>query len=79
MALTIVETEAAVLANETEIAKAMEVLGLGGLAYDLLDEIKLDRELKISEEQEKQGLVIPLEEAEKIINERFASGHYDRK
>jgi hypothetical protein len=58
--------------------EAMGVLGLGSLAADLLDEIELDRQLKISEEQEKQGLVIPLEEAERIMNERFASGYYGR-
>jgi len=72
-------TATEVLASKTEIEEAMGVLGLGSLAADLLDEIELDRQLKISEEQEKQGRVIPLEEAEKIMNERFASGYYDRR
>jgi len=71
-------TATEVLANKTEIEEAMGVLGLGSLAADLLDEIELDRQLKISEEQEKQGRVIPLEEAERIMNERFASGYYGR-
>ena len=71
-------TATEVIANETEIKQAMGVLGLEGLTDALLDEIELDRQLKISEEQEKQGQVIPLEEAERIMNERFASGYYDR-
>jgi len=71
-------TATEVLANKTEIEEAMGVLGLGSLAADLIDEIELDRQLKISEEQEKQGRVIPLEEAERIMNERFASGYYGR-
>jgi hypothetical protein len=62
-----------------EVKRAMGVLRLGEWADDVLDEIELDRELKISEEQEKQGRVIPLEEAERIMKERFASGYYDRK
>jgi hypothetical protein len=66
-------------ASEVEIKQAMGVLGLDGFADTLLDEIELDRELKISEEQEKQGLVIPLEEAERRMKERFANGYYDRK
>jgi hypothetical protein len=63
----------------TEVKQAMGVLRLDGWTADLLDEIELDRQLKISEEEEKQGLVIPLEEAEKRMNERFASGYYDKK
>jgi hypothetical protein len=72
-------TATEMIANETEIKQAMGVLGLEGLTDALLDEIELDRQLKISEEQEKQGRVIPLEEAERIMNERFASGYYDRR
>jgi hypothetical protein len=63
----------------TEVKQAMGVLKLGNWTDDLLDEIELDRELKISEEQEKKGLVIPLEEAEKIMRERFASGYYGKQ
>jgi hypothetical protein len=69
----------AVMASEVEIKQAMGVLGLDGLTNDLLDEIELDRELKISEEQEKAGKVIPLAEAKKIMKERFASGYYAKR
>jgi len=39
-------TETAILANETEIANAMDVLGLGNFAASVLDEIELDRTLQ---------------------------------
>ncbi|MDR2579994.1 MAG: hypothetical protein LBC85_03255 [Fibromonadaceae bacterium] len=69
----------AIMANETEIANAMGVLGLGGLANDLLDEIELDRRLSISLKQFESGKAMPIEEAERIIDERLASGYYDKR
>ena len=72
-------TAVEVIANETEIKNAMGVLGLGNLADDLLDEIELDRELAISLAQAKRGQTMPIEEAERIMKERFASGYYDKK
>jgi hypothetical protein len=67
-----------VVANETEIKQAMSVLGLDNLVDDLLDEIELDRELKISEEEDERGETVSLEEAEKLVKEKFANGYYDK-
>jgi hypothetical protein len=60
-------TETAILANETEIANAMNVLGLGNFAAGVLDEIELNRRLKISLEQADKGMTRPVEEAVKDI------------
>ncbi len=68
-----------VIANETEIKRAMEVLRLENWTNDLLDEIELDRRLRKSLEQFKRGETMTIEEAEKIMKEKFASGYYDRK
>jgi hypothetical protein len=67
-----------VIANETEIKRAMEVLRLDNWVDDLLDEIELDRELRISLEEDERGETMSLEEAEKQVNEKFANGYYDR-
>jgi CMP-N-acetylneuraminic acid synthetase len=68
----------AVLANETEIKRAMEVLRLGEWADDVLDEIELDRELQLSLEEDERGETVSMEEAEKIVADKFASGYYDK-
>jgi len=72
------ETATEIVANETEIKQAMGVLGLGGLVDNLLDEIELDRELAISIAQADRGEKVSLEEAERIVEQKFASGYYDR-
>jgi hypothetical protein len=56
----------AIMASEVEIKQAMGVLGLGNLTDNLLDEIELNRRLKISLEQADKGMTRPVEEA---INE----------
>ncbi|MDR2593756.1 MAG: hypothetical protein LBC87_03185 [Fibromonadaceae bacterium] len=58
-------TETATLVNETEI--------------EVNDQIELDRRLKKSLEQFERGETMSIEEAEKIMKERFASGYYDKK
>jgi len=62
-------TATEVIANETEIKQAMGIP----------DEIELDRELAISIAQADRGQTMPIEEAERIMKERFASGYYARK
>jgi len=57
------ETE---LLTVTEVKQAMGTLRLGEWTEDLLDEIELDRRLKISLEQADRGELRP---AEMIINE----------
>jgi F0F1-type ATP synthase delta subunit len=61
-------------ANEIEIKQAMGVLGLDNRVDDLLDEIELDRELKISLEQADRGELISAEELRKEMKEKFANG-----
>jgi len=65
-------TATEVIANETEIKRAMGVLGLDGFADALLDEIELDRRLEISLEQADKGLKMSLEEMKKELSERKA-------
>jgi hypothetical protein len=60
-------TATAVLANETEIANALNVFGLGNFTSSVLDEIELNRRLKISLEQADKGMTRPVEEAVKDI------------
>jgi hypothetical protein len=72
------ETATEIVANETEIKQAMGVLGLGSLVDNLLDEIELDRELTLSIEEADRGEKVSLEEAERIVEQKFASGYYDR-
>ena len=67
-----------IIANETEIKRAMGVLKLDGWVDDLLDEIELDRELTLSIEEADRGEKVSLEEAERIVEQKFASGYYDR-
>jgi len=72
-------TATEIIANETEIKQAMKVLRLGEWTNDLLDEIELDRRLKKSLGQFERGETMTIEEAERIMKERFASGYYDKK
>jgi len=72
-------TATEVIANETEIKQAMEVLRLDNWTNDLLDEIELDRRLRKSLGQFERGETMPIEEAERIMKERFASGYYGKK
>jgi hypothetical protein len=62
----------------TEVKQAMAVLGLESLADNLLDEIELDRELTLSMEEADRGEKVSLEEAERIVEQKFASGYYDK-
>jgi hypothetical protein len=62
----------------TEVKQAMGTLRLGEWTEDLLDEIELNRRLKISLEQDDKGLTMSLEEAETKIAERFANGYNTR-
>jgi len=71
-------TETATL-TVTEVKQAMGVLRLDNWTNDLLDEIELDRQLKISEEQEKAGKTISIDELEKRVNEKVANGYYKRQ
>jgi len=66
-------------ANEVEIKQAMGVLGLDNWVDDLLDEIELDRELKISLEQADRGEFITREELRKRMNEKFANGYFSKE
>jgi hypothetical protein len=68
----------ALMASEVEIKQAMGVLGLDGLTDALLDEIELDRELAISLAEADRGEKMPIEQAEKIMKERFANGYYNK-
>jgi len=73
------ETATEIVANETEIKEAMTSLRLDGWIDDLLDEIELNRRLKISLEQADRGELRP---ADMIINEITAelkNGYYDRR
>jgi hypothetical protein len=68
-----------VIANEAEIKEAMSNLRLGNWADDVLNEIELNRRLKISLEQADRGEVRP---AEMVINElltKLKNGSYDRR
>jgi len=70
------ETATEIVANETEIKEAMTSLRLDGWVDDLLDEIELNRRLKISLEQADRGETMSLEEAEKTLAERKAKNGY---
>jgi len=72
-------TETAVLANETEIANALNVFGLGNFAPGVLDEIELNRRLRISLEQADRGEGRPIEEFEKELNQKFANGYFTKE
>ena len=73
-----IATATEVIANETEIKQAMETLRLGEWTDDILDEIELQRHLKISLEQADRGELIPASEVKKEIGELFTNGHFNR-
>jgi len=66
-------------ANEIEIKQAMKVLKLDNWVDELLDEIELDRELKISLEQADRGELISADELRKEIKEKFANGYFSKE
>ena len=66
-------------ASETEIKQAMGVLKLDGWVDDLLDEIELDRRLKVSLEQADRGELRPAEEVEREMKEKFANGYFTKE
>jgi len=66
-------TATEVIANETEIKQAMQVLRLAGLNDALMDEIELDTELQLSLEEED---TISLDELERRVMEKAANGYY---
>ncbi len=69
-------TETAILANETEIANALNVFGLGNFADNVLEEIELDRQLQKGIEQIERGETLTLQEFEARMNEKVANGFY---
>jgi hypothetical protein len=60
------------------IITAMERIGLRDKVEDLLDEIELQRRLKISEEQDEMGLGATVEELKKRTTEKLKNGYYLR-
>ncbi|MDR3001598.1 MAG: hypothetical protein LBU89_10065 [Fibromonadaceae bacterium] len=64
-------TATAIMANETEIANAMGVLGIDVWQEALLDEIELNRRLNKSLEQFKRGETMTLDEMQKRTTERL--------
>ncbi|MDR0515538.1 MAG: hypothetical protein LBH25_00665 [Fibromonadaceae bacterium] len=71
--------ETATIANETEIANAINALRLAGLDIDLIEEIELDSRLKISLEQADKGLGRPIEDFKKELEQKFASGYFSKE
>jgi len=69
-------TETAVLANETEIANAMNVFGLGNFVPSVLDEIEMNKKFKKSLEQDDRGETFPIEQLEKQFMERLKNGYF---
>jgi len=61
-------TATEVIANETEIKQAMQVLRLAGLTDALMDEIELDSELQLSLEEED---TISLDEWEQRVMSKY--------
>jgi hypothetical protein len=66
-------------AIEPKIKMAMENIGLGERADELLDEIEFDRRLEISLAQADRGEGTPAEEVEKRIKEKFANGYFSKE
>ncbi|MCL2284451.1 MAG: hypothetical protein FWC26_14135 [Fibromonadales bacterium] len=79
MATATMEPKTAVMANETEIANAIGVLRHAGIANDILDEIEIDRRLKISMEQAEKGLGEPIEDFKRELDQQFASGYFSKE
>ena len=68
----------AIMANEVEIKEAMSTLRLDNWIDDVLDEIELNRRLKISLEQADRGETMSMEELEKRTAEKMKNGYYTR-
>jgi hypothetical protein len=68
-----------IIANEAEIKEAMTTLRLDGWGDDLLDEIELQRRLKISAEQDRMGLHEPTEKVAEEILMELKNGYYARR
>jgi len=68
----------AIMANEVEIKEAMSTLRLDNWVDDVLDEIELNRRLKISLEQADKGETMSLEELERRTAEKMKNGYYTR-
>ena len=69
-------------AIKPNIKMAMENIGLGERAEDLLnmlEEMEFDRRLEISLAQADRGEGTPAEEVEKRIKEKFANGYFTRE
>ena len=67
------------VATKTEIKQAMGALGIDIWVDDLLDEIELNRRLKISLEQFDRGETLTMEELDKRIKEKLSNGYYLRR
>jgi len=61
------------------IKTAMDRIGLKDKVEDLLDEIELQRRLKISAEQDKAGLHEPTENVVEEIRKELKNGYYARR
>jgi hypothetical protein len=66
----------AVLANEKEIANALNAFGLGNFASGVLDEIEMNKRFKKSLEQDDRGETFPIEQLEKQFAENLKNGYY---
>ncbi len=67
-----------IMANETEIKQAMGILGLDNWVDDVLDEIELNRRLKISLEQADRGMTRPAKEVVDEILTELENGSFGR-
>jgi len=67
-----------VIANEAEIKQAMKVLGLDNWVDNVLDEIELQRRLKISLEQADKGMTRPVKEVVNEILAELENGSFGR-
>jgi hypothetical protein len=66
----------ALMANETEIANALNVFGLGNFTASVLDEIEMNKRFKKSLEQDDRGETFPIEQLEKQFMENLKNGYY---
>jgi len=78
MATMTMEPETEITANETEIKQAMRVLGLDSWSDNVLDEIELNRRLKISLEQADKGMARPTKEVVNEILTELENGSFGR-
>jgi hypothetical protein len=66
----------AVMASETEIKQAMEVLRLGNFADGVLDKIEMNKRFKGSIEQDDRWETFPIEDLKKQVMRNLANGYY---